>query len=203
MARGKVLVLDESGIPLRWVSQQTAITYAAKSLIAYQIGDDDILFRGGHSRMTGEQSTLRTASIIAVRGKVTGGRNKVPSLNNRELFRRDRYTCGYCAGTFADLDLTREHIVPTSKGGEDSWLNCITACNPCNNKKGSKTLAQMGWFLKFHPYIPSRAESLILDSNSITASQAQYLLAFISPSSRVHEMFDKTEGKFHGHKKAA
>ena len=42
------------------------------------------------------------------------------------------------AGQFPLDDLTREHIVPTSRGGGDTWMNCITACRACNGHKGNR-----------------------------------------------------------------
>ena len=42
----------------------------------------------------------------------------------------NRSICAYCGRHFHFDDLTREHIIPTSRGGFDSWMNCITACRP-------------------------------------------------------------------------
>ena len=38
-----------------------------------------------------------------------------------------------------DLPLTIDHIVPKSKGGDDTWENLVTACVKCNNKKGDRS----------------------------------------------------------------
>lgn len=70
------------------------------------------------------------------------------------VFERDRNTCAYCNQTFPVSKLTWDHIVPQCKGGEDTWLNTITACWKCNNKKGDKDLESSGLKLHFLPYEP-------------------------------------------------
>lgn len=71
------------------------------------------------------------------------------------VFRRDNYTCGYC-GKKSGENRTWDHIIPRSQGGEDSWLNAITACFKCNNKKGNRTPEEAGMPLLWEPKIPTR-----------------------------------------------
>ncbi len=61
-------------------------------------------------------------------------------LNRKNIIRRDAFQCQYCGKT--DAPLTIDHIIPRSRGGEDSWENLITACRRCNSKKGSRTPAK-------------------------------------------------------------
>lgn len=187
----RILTLDASGQPDRWVSHNTAITYHAKNLVAWQLGegDGDVLFRGGTSRMTGEISQIVTAPIIAVKNE--SGRfkraAKAPSLSNRELFRRDRHICAYCGRLFSDLHLTRDHVIPTSRGGPDKWTNVVTACENCNHKKDDMLLEECGMKLLYVPYAPNRAEALILENRNVLACQMDYLLGFIPTHSRIWE----------------
>jgi 5-methylcytosine-specific restriction endonuclease McrA len=51
------------------------------------------------------------------------------------VFLRDRFVCQYCS---ADDDLTFDHIVPRSKGGQTTWENVVAACSPCNLRKGKR-----------------------------------------------------------------
>jgi hypothetical protein len=51
------------------------------------------------------------------------------------IFVRDNYTCGYCGKRCSDDEITIDHIVPSSKGGEWSWDNLVTSCIDCNRKK--------------------------------------------------------------------
>lgn len=193
----QILALDQGGQPHRWISPELAITYHYKGLVAYQIGDEDhTLFRGGLSRMTGEESKIWTAPIIAVKGEsaAAGKRmNRVPTLTNRELFARDRWTCAYCGKIFSELKLTRDHIIPVSRGGKDIWTNVVTACEHDNHKKDDKLLHEVGMELLFVPYAPNRAEHLILKGRRILPVQAEYLAQFIPAGSRAHQILKELQ----------
>lgn len=71
------------------------------------------------------------------------------------VFIRDGHRCAYCGRTKAT---TIDHVLPRSRGGTWSWLNCVAACEPCNNRKGDRTPAEAGMRLRFAPYIPTRAQ---------------------------------------------
>lgn len=187
----KILTLDAQGQPSRWISHEAAITYHAKNLVAWQLGEGqgDVIFRGGENRVTGLLTTITTAPIIAVKGRATAAKrmHKAPPLTNRELFNRDRHLCAYCGKTFSDIKLTREHVIPRSRGGLDIWENVVCACESCNHKKDNQLLEECGMKLLYVPYVPNRAEALILASRNILACQMAYLLSFVSKSSRAHD----------------
>lgn len=173
----KILALDVGGIPNRWINREEACVYYAKSLVAWEVGEDVFMFRGGENRITGTQSRIVTAPIIAVKGESKGAKrmNRIPSLNNRDLFQRDRHICAYCGNLFRDAKLTRDHVHPVSKGGRDIWTNVVTACNDCNHWKGDKTLEQADLQLLYVPYAPNSAEGLLLEERNILACQMEYL----------------------------
>lgn len=68
-------------------------------------------------------------------------------LTQRNLFTRDRHKCRFCGRHKRDLEkkeyLTRDHIVPVTKGGEDVWSNVVTACVKCNNIKADHLMEEM------------------------------------------------------------
>ena len=109
------------------------------------------------------------------------------ALANTKLFARDRHLCAYCGQHFPYDALTREHIVPTSRGGRDSWRNCITACRNCNGRKGNRTLDELNWSLYYLPYVPSLHEDMILRGRRILVDQMDFLLASVPPHSRLHQ----------------
>jgi uncharacterized Zn-finger protein len=189
----KILTLDASGQPKDWVTHQEAIIYHAKNLVAWQLGEGegDVQYRGGHNRMTGLMSQITTAPIIAIKGKSSAGAlkrmTKPPTLSNPELFRRDRMMCAYCGRLFKDSDLSRDHVIPTSRGGKDIWTNVVTACNRCNHAKDDQLLEECGMKLLYVPYAPNWAESLILENRNVLACQMEYLKAFLPEHSRVWE----------------
>jgi hypothetical protein len=188
MSMHQILALDQQGQPHRWISAELAITYHAKDLVAWQIGDTAHLkFRGGDNRISGAQSQILTAPIVAIKGEsVAMGKrmNRIPALTNKELFARDHHTCAYCGKVFSEHKLTRDHIIPVSRGGLDTWMNTVTACERDNHRKDSRLLHEANMELLFVPYTPNRAEHLILKSRRILPVQIEYLAQFIPESSR-------------------
>jgi hypothetical protein len=182
-----ILTLDQHGVPNRWVSWQHACFYYAKDLVAWTIGENSFLIHGGLNRITGERSSIETNSIIAIKGKALAGKSlhQVPPLSNRELFHRDRHLCGYCGSVLPGSRLTRDHIVPVSQGGRDGWMNVVTACRPCNQTKSGRTPEQAGMQLLYAPYVPNKAEYLILCNRNILADQMDFLARHVPSQSRV------------------
>ncbi|MEL6199683.1 MAG: HNH endonuclease, partial [Pseudomonadota bacterium] len=104
----------------------------------------------------------------------------VPALTNRRLFRRDDYTCLYCGEQFWEFDLTRDHVIPVSRGGADSWDNVVTACRACNQRKADRSLDEceaIGIRLLAVPFVPNRAEGLILANREILADRWTFCAA--------------------------
>ena len=185
MSHPQILKWDSSGQPQKWINWKKAILHHVTGEVSWSLGEVEFTFHGGINDVTGKQSSITTASIIAVRGhskKLTKERT-IPALNNAQLFKRDRYTCAYCGHTFHDSKLSRDHIIPTSRGGTDTWMNVVTACKKDNHKKADKTLEQLGWKLKYAPYIPSHAEDLILKGRNVLQDQMDFLLNFVSDDS--------------------
>ena len=53
----------------------------------------------------------------------------------KNILVRDENRCQYCAIYFREADLTIDHVIPKSKGGNSSWNNVVAACKPCNQQK--------------------------------------------------------------------
>lgn len=181
-----ILTLDMHGVPNRWVSWQHACFYYAKDLVAWVAGEHHFTFLGGVNRATGQRSSITAHSIIAIRGKALAQHHfhAVPPLNNREIFHRDRHMCAYCGGTFSGFRLTRDHIRPVSQGGLDTWMNVVTACRACNQRKSGRTPEQASMELLYAPYVPNKAEYLILCNRQIQADQMDFLSRHVASQSR-------------------
>ena len=74
-----------------------------------------------------------------------------PVCSRKNIILRDGNICQYCGGDFPTDDLTMDHIVPKSQGGEKSWKNIVASCKPCNQKKGNRTPEQAGMKLLREP----------------------------------------------------
>lgn len=81
---------------------------------------------------------------------------KIAKFNRKSILKRDYYICQYCgyAGTTSQLGI--DHIIPRSRGGANSFGNCVTCCHPCNIKKGNKTPEEAGMRLMNKPEAPKR-----------------------------------------------
>lgn len=183
-----VLALDMGGLPQAWLDVEQAIFYYAKNLVAWSLGEPVCVYHGGISRKTGLRSVIAPSSIIAILGSDHGVRllNQQPVLSNDTLFVRDRHVCAYCGEQYKTRDLSREHVIPLSRKGKDSWTNTVTACRPCNNKKGNKTPEEAHMPLLYVPYVPNRHEYFILQNRNILADQMEYLIASVPRNSRLH-----------------
>lgn len=183
----EVLQLDVSGRPQSWISAQEAATLYAVDAVSWTLGDAAQTLRGGIQRATGMQSLIDVHPIIAVRGSIPSRAwRETPGLSNPKLFARDRHMCAYCGDRFHRDDLTREHVVPVSRGGQDSWMNCITACRACNGYKGDRLPEEVGLSLHYLPYVPNLYEDMILRGRRILSDQMEFLLASVPRHSRLH-----------------
>ena len=183
----EVLQLDVSGRPQAWIAPREAAILYASDAVAWTLGDAFHVLRGGIQRSTGMQSRIAVHPIIAVRGAIPSRAwRQAPALTNPKLFVRDRQVCAYCGGHFHLDELTREHIVPVSRGGSDSWMNCITACRSCNGHKGNRLPEEAHMSLLFLPYVPSLHEDMILRGRRIVVDQMDFLLASVPRHSRLH-----------------
>jgi hypothetical protein len=183
-----VLQLDVSGRPQAWIAPREAAILYASDEVAWTIGRACQVLRGGIQRTTGLQSRIELHPIIAVKGLIPSRAwRSAPAMTNPKLFVRDRHVCAYCGGRFSFDLLTREHIVPVSRGGRDTWMNCITACRACNGRKGNRIPDEARMSLLYLPYVPSLHEDMILRGRRILTDQMSFLLASVPRSSRLHD----------------
>ena len=176
-ARPLILRLDVTGQPVRWIPWRMAVVLESRDMIAWNAGDHSFTVSGGVNRCSGRRSQVTVNSIIATKGRMrqSGGGTRVPPLSNRELFLRDGHLCLYCGKQFPERMLTRDHILPLSRGGRDCWSNVVSACKPCNHAKGSRRPEEAGLSLLAVPYVPNRAEYLVLSNRRILADQIDFL----------------------------
>ena len=76
---------------------------------------------------------MRLPSVVSLKSYIKPARH--PAFTRFNLFLRDRFICQYCG---SGSDLTFDHLVPRSRGGQTTWENVVAACSPCNLRKGGK-----------------------------------------------------------------
>lgn len=70
-------------------------------------------------------------------------RKAISKKRRFELFKRDGFACQYCGAHPPAVVLVLDHIVPFAEGGTCDDDNLVTACEPCNQGKGARSLAQV------------------------------------------------------------
>lgn len=96
------------------------------------------------------RTQIRVPEILVLRSDIVP-RRRVMQFSRRNLARRDRLTCQYCGSRPGPQQLTMDHVVPKSKGGQSTWTNCVLSCLDCNSKKADKPLEEVGMQLRMRP----------------------------------------------------
>lgn len=117
--------------------------------------------------------TMPMPSVIAMREYVPVA--NVPAAFTRDnVFLRDGYCCQYCGSRFYRSQLTYDHVTPKSRGGPTSWENIVTACGPCNLRKGDKHAGEVGMKLLSRPFAPTKHELNIRGRRFVLAEQVKH-----------------------------
>jgi 5-methylcytosine-specific restriction endonuclease McrA len=93
---------------------------------------------------------MKLPSVVCLKSYIKPARN--PAFTRFNVFLRDRFTCQYCGSRD---DLTFDHLIPRSKGGMTTWDNVVTACSPCNLRKGGMLAHHCGMQPEQEPFQPS------------------------------------------------
>jgi 5-methylcytosine-specific restriction endonuclease McrA len=118
-----------SVLPLSVVSWQRAVAL-------YFLGRVQILENYPGKLIRSEKLVMEVPSVCVTKEYFNFKKNVKYSRAN--VFLRDLYQCQYCGETFAAGELTLDHVIPRSGGGRTVWDNTVTACKPCNLRKGSR-----------------------------------------------------------------
>lgn len=182
--QSQILRLNKAGQAMQWISVETAACLYAKEQVVWTYGEASVCLHGGLSRFTGKQSVLDIASVIATEGQIHAKDIRMPCLCNNSLFSRDSNLCMYCGKLFSRSELTSDHVMPQSRGGRNTWVNCVAACKPCNNRKGCRTPDEAEMQLIAIPFRPNKSEYLALANRNILADQMDFLTKGFSKNMR-------------------
>lgn len=149
----QTLVLNATYEPLKVVDWQRAITLWVQGKVEI-VAEHDREVRAVTFAFR-LPSVVRLLRFVRVRQR----RDYVP-FTRANIYARDAHACQYCAGTFADEDLTFDHVVPAARGGAREWANIVTACVDCNRRKGARTPEEAGMTLVRQPRKPAATAAL-------------------------------------------
>lgn len=168
------LALNASFEPLTIVPPRRAVRLVLD-------GKAEILEQDGEKRFRSEHRVVPSPAVIRLVSLVQVPRKFRRQVTNTFLFARDRYTCQYCRRRHQELSgrefLTRDHVVPVSRGGTNSWTNVVTSCSRCNCHKGNRLPQEAGLRVHTEPREPDYVH-LVWVVRRVTETQARYVRMF-------------------------
>jgi 5-methylcytosine-specific restriction endonuclease McrA len=162
MLDGRTLVLNRSWVPVSTTTVKRAVLLMARGVAGavhpdtYEVADWIAwLSRGPDSggRLRGVGFDLPVPEVIVLT-RYNGFPDFPIAFTRRNVYRRDGHRCMYCGERPRPDNLTIDHVVPRSRGGETSWENCVAACIRCNAKKANRTAREVGLSLLQRPQMP-------------------------------------------------
>ena len=139
-----VLVLNADLGPLHQVSLRHAIRMLFRQVAVVHEAEPDRLI--GVYPMP---RVVRLVQYVVTRWRYTAG----PSWSRAGVLARDQRRCAYCLGRATTVD----HVLPRSRGGRNTWLNTVAACEECNGRKGNRIPAEAGMRMRVEPSVPTWA----------------------------------------------
>lgn len=170
----RCLTLNASFEPLTLVPVRRALRLVIDGKAEIVEADRDRVMRSARLSVP-HPSVIRLMRFVHVPRKFRR------QVTNTFLFARDRYKCQFCGRLESELGfrecLTRDHLVPLSRGGTNSWTNVVTACSTCNTRKGNRLAAECGMSLRSVPAEP-RFVYLTWAVRRLTPVQGKYIRLF-------------------------
>jgi 5-methylcytosine-specific restriction endonuclease McrA len=168
------LALNASFEPLTMVPMRRALRLVLD-------GKAEIVEADSGRFVRSERLKLPRPSVIRLMRFIHVPRRFRRQVTNTFLFARDEYQCQYCGKGQLELRpreaLTRDHVVPLSRGGTNDWGNVVTSCSPCNTRKGNRLPEEIG----MHPlHVPVEPHFVHLSwaVRKLTPIQAKYIRMF-------------------------
>lgn len=149
----RALLLNADYTPLHFISDVDAIVLLYKGRAEVIVGANDTLSEWDETFRSPSMS-IRVPATMRLLRRVPR-KWKQPRFRKRVLFNRDNWQCQFCGAKLNSDTITVDHIVPTSRGGTTTWLNCVAACRGCNRKKANAPLESCGLTLLRRPTIPT------------------------------------------------
>ena len=141
----KVLILNQNYEPM-------SVINVKKAIVLLYLGKAELIAANEYLRVRAVSMSMPFPSIVRLSMYVRVPYKKI-ILSRKNILRRDGHRCQYCGR--GDLPLTLDHVVPLSRGGDDSWENLSAACVHCNNKKGDRTPDEARMPLRRKPMRPN------------------------------------------------
>ena len=150
----RTLLLNSSWEPLAFISDERAMRLLLKNRAEIISNSDGKKSLWNDASFTTPSRKFDVPATLRLFNRVNR-RWKPPRFRKKVLFNRDRWQCQYCGEKLFWNTATIDHVMPSSRGGHTTWVNCVAACKPCNKKKANMTPDEAGFILRQFPKEPS------------------------------------------------
>ena len=190
------LALNASFEPLTMVPMRRALRLVIDGKAEIVEADMDRVVRS-------ERLTYPRPAVIRLTKFIHVPRRFRRQVTNTFLFARDNYRCQYCGRPNGDLkpreSLTRDHLIPISRGGLNVWTNVVTSCSTCNTRKANRLPTEIGMFPMTAPAEPHFVH-LSWAVRRLTPTQARYIRLFYGDDTLHQVQAFETRLAHHGHR---
>lgn len=146
-----VLLLNADWTPLNFIPGTRALNLVFKGRAEVISTGDRYSF--WEDKITTPNQTYELPATLRLLSRVRR-KYTMPRFRKKVLFNRDNWQCQYCAAKLDYYNITIDHVIPRSRGGQTTWRNCVACCKKCNYKKGSRLLSEIGMQLSKTPLEP-------------------------------------------------
>jgi hypothetical protein len=144
----KTLLLNSDYQPLAFIPDKRAIKLLLKE------DKVDVISLWTDVKYFHSSGFIELPAVLKLKNKIV--RNFIKMVFSRSaVFKRDNYGCQYCRKSLTSTQVTIDHIIPKSRGGSNTFENCVAACHDCNEKKGSRLPHEIGMRLVKQPETPA------------------------------------------------
>lgn len=119
-----------------WYFPHKVLTWEAAVGLVYR-GKVDVIVEY-EEEISSPSVTWKIPAVLRLK-RAIGAMKKGVKFCRTNVYTRDKFKCQYCNQKFSYDELTYDHVVPKRAGGERDWENIVTACEPCNNRKGGRS----------------------------------------------------------------
>lgn len=174
----KCLLLNADYTPLRIISWQRAIVWSIRYENNSSYGIEIIEYYEDKYIQGSGNKKYRVPSVAKTL-KYFNPYNRKINFSRHNLFIRDQHTCQYCGKQLCSSQLTYDHIIPKCRFVENkklstNWNNIVTACRPCNHKKGNRTPKEAGMQLIKSPIQPNYSVEYLPWYQELTTIDSAY-----------------------------
>jgi hypothetical protein len=136
-----VLVLNASLQPLSVIPERRLVVLLSKQKVAFV----DEAVRAAIERDIAERRLATDEPVIVQLLANVRVPRMILRPTRANILLRDEETCQYCGKR--SRDLTLDHVIPRSRGGQSTWENLVASCRSCNGRKGNRLPKDSGMHL--------------------------------------------------------